>query len=268
MESPLSQLASGWQESPRMPRRLPTVGSFPVVLYSTHRVTATIAGSFLPECRHGRHPGQGKIFDRGKFIQVPILFKELPQRRDSPEARHMYRSSSPDPFRYGSGSRHSSEVVPHFKELPSEWRRSPEIRQAERAVSQEASPRRPDPHSRHGSNTIDGTYYIVPPGVDVIFQDEEGNEITRVGDFKNEPRAGDRRRGETSHRSSSRPYDEEEIGHERSGRRHPRSKSAEIRSSDFSDSGRSRSNLPTIILIDRRGRQIPIMPFDFDRRSE
>ncbi|KIK98759.1 hypothetical protein PAXRUDRAFT_646679 [Paxillus rubicundulus Ve08.2h10] len=31
-------------------------------------------------------------------------------------------------------------------------------------------------------------YYIIPGGMDVIFQDEHGNEITRVGDFSGRPR--------------------------------------------------------------------------------
>ncbi|KAJ6614328.1 hypothetical protein B0H10DRAFT_2045732, partial [Mycena sp. CBHHK59/15] len=30
---------------------------------------------------------------------------------------------------------------------------------------------------------VDATYYIIPGGMNVIFQDENGNEITRVGDF-------------------------------------------------------------------------------------
>lgn len=38
---------------------------------------------------------------------------------------------------------------------------------------------RRDSRSQHSSNAVDGTYYIVPGGVDVIFQDGAGNEITR-----------------------------------------------------------------------------------------
>ncbi|KAJ7744525.1 hypothetical protein DFH07DRAFT_26267 [Mycena maculata] len=41
-------------------------------------------------------------------------------------------------------------------------------------------PRPPSP-LRHSPER--GTYYIVPGGTNVIFQDEDGNEITRVGDF-------------------------------------------------------------------------------------
>ncbi|KAG2013743.1 hypothetical protein CC2G_010622 [Coprinopsis cinerea AmutBmut pab1-1] len=36
--------------------------------------------------------------------------------------------------------------------------------------------------------------YIVPPGVNVVFKDEDGNEITRVGDFPNAPKPPRRKR--------------------------------------------------------------------------
>ncbi|KAF7352862.1 hypothetical protein MVEN_01253200 [Mycena venus] len=258
-ESPLTQLASGWRESPRyIPRRLPTppVRSSQEVLHRNEML-------YDMACTHS---------------------KDLPQRRDSPEARSTYRTFSPEPFRrHDSGSRHSSDMAsPYSKEIPSEWRHSPEARPPHRSVSPE--PYRPrDSRSQHSSHTVDGTYYIVPGGVDVIFQDEDGNEITRVGDFSGRRKRvspiivqdedgrelyrtseTSTERGESSRRGSRRARDDEEVGHRRSGRL-DRSHRSELSDSDRS---RSRSELPTIVLIDRSGRQIPIMPFVSDRRSE
>ncbi|KAJ7700001.1 hypothetical protein B0H17DRAFT_273931 [Mycena rosella] len=115
--------------------------------------------------------------------------------------------------------------------------------------------------------------------MNVVFQDEDGNEITRVGDF-----SGRRRRispiivqDEYGHELYRDPQDStlrprEERNHHRSRRldesRHkPRSKSADIYRDihpqrSGSASSYDRSEPPTIILIDRTGRQIPIMPHD------
>jgi hypothetical protein len=49
-------------------------------------------------------------------------------------------------------------------------------------------------HEIQSTSADRDTYYIIPPGMDVIFQDEAGNEITRVGDF-----------GRKSQRRSHRP---------------------------------------------------------------
>ncbi|KAI9466715.1 hypothetical protein BJY52DRAFT_11074 [Lactarius psammicola] len=39
-------------------------------------------------------------------------------------------------------------------------------------------------YGSHGRSTnLERTYYIVPPGMNVIFRDEYGNELKRVGDF-------------------------------------------------------------------------------------
>ncbi|KAF8450424.1 hypothetical protein L210DRAFT_3520488 [Boletus edulis BED1] len=46
-----------------------------------------------------------------------------------------------------------------------------------------------DRHSRSGGYEQEGPlYYIIPGGMNVIFQDEYGNEITRVGDFSGRTR--------------------------------------------------------------------------------
>ncbi|KAF8211196.1 hypothetical protein K438DRAFT_27471 [Mycena galopus ATCC 62051] len=88
MESPLSQLASGWRESPRyVPRRLPTppFRSSPEGAFQSEEATSSIHSKEVP-----------------------------PQWRDSPELRPTYRTVSPEPFhRYEAGSRHSSEMTPH-----------------------------------------------------------------------------------------------------------------------------------------------------------
>ncbi|KAI0269285.1 hypothetical protein BC834DRAFT_621711 [Gloeopeniophorella convolvens] len=42
-------------------------------------------------------------------------------------------------------------------------------------------------HRAHGHNgNTERTYYIVPPGMNVIFRDEYGNELKRVGDFSDD----------------------------------------------------------------------------------
>jgi len=122
-----------------------------------------------------------------------------------------------------------------------------------------------DPRSmRHHSHT-DETYYIIPNGTNVIFQDEDGNEITRVGDFG----------PGNSHRRTRRPAPliiQDEYGHElyRTGDYDGASQSS--RSSDQSYHhvdpyergvhGRSRSNhshhrSPPVGYVDHRGREIP-----------
>lgn len=40
--------------------------------------------------------------------------------------------------------------------------------------------------SQGRSTNLERTYYIVPPGMNVIFRDEYGNELKRVGDFNND----------------------------------------------------------------------------------
>ncbi|KAJ7179911.1 hypothetical protein C8R43DRAFT_381893 [Mycena crocata] len=106
MVSPLSQLASGWRESPR-------------------------------------HSPNSLVFNQHGG----------PSRQDSASRR----SKSP------------------ATESPSEWslRRVPPSRPMDRPVSPEL----------YHDNPVDGTYYIIPGGMDVVFQAEDGREITRVGDF-------------------------------------------------------------------------------------
>ncbi|KAJ7667938.1 hypothetical protein DFH06DRAFT_233924 [Mycena polygramma] len=157
---------------------------------------------------------------------------------------------------------------------------SPEARPLPRIASPELHR---GSQSRHtsSSDAVDGTYYVIPKGMNVIFQDEDGNEITRVGDFNGrqrqasldgagresdrataKPHSDDRRRSDGL--GSRRTRHNEELGYERHG---PRSRSVELHRLQLSDSERSqrRSDLPTIILIDRSGRQIPIVPLSSDR---
>ncbi|KAK7061650.1 hypothetical protein R3P38DRAFT_667968 [Favolaschia claudopus] len=216
MESPLAQLAYGWPEPRRnAPRKLPDppVG----------------------------HPNRSEI----PRDTTSTHSKEFaPQRRNSPQPT--YPRISTESSRRDSGSRRSSETVsPHSKELPTEWRHSPH-----RSATPESSLHRD--RSPHSSRAVDGTYYIVPGGVNVVFQDGEGKEITRVGDF-----SGRRRR-------VSPIIVEDDHGRElyRTSDIYPDS------SSGYSGHSRSRSELPTIVLIDRTGRQIPIMPLMSERRSE
>lgn len=204
--------------------------------------------------------------------------------RESP--RHILEAASPDlsvPETRDADFHHFS-----VKQATAERRRSPESR-SYRTVPPESSLRH-DYEPRHDSHPVDGTYYIVPGGMNVVFQDEEGNEIARVGDF-----SGRRRKispvivqdeyghelyrtsdihGSSVHSTpepgrhrSHRRQPEEAIGYDRHHK--PRSKSADLnhdRYSQRSDSEGShrRSEPPTIILIDRTGHQVPIMPYIHD----
>ncbi|KAJ7507715.1 hypothetical protein B0H11DRAFT_1902766 [Mycena galericulata] len=74
--------------------------------------------------------------------------------------------------------------------LASGWRESPRYMSRttppdDSAAQWSYSPKsRPISPLRHTPEpVVDGTYYIVPGGTNVVFQDEDGNEITRVGDF-------------------------------------------------------------------------------------
>ncbi|KAJ7047453.1 hypothetical protein C8F04DRAFT_8353 [Mycena alexandri] len=197
VNSPLSQLASGWRDTPRhIPRRLPD-----------------------------------------------------PPVRDVHAAPEML-------------SRQEMASL-HSKDLPPEWRHSPESKPMRRRAA--------SPESRRNSEPI---VYIIPGGMKVVFQDEDGNEITRVGDFSERRRpaspiivqdeygrelyrTSDIRRGEPNRRRSRR----DEEGY-RSPADNPRSRSAEPFGSHLLDSERSygRNESPTVVLIDRRGRLIPILP--------
>lgn len=58
------------------------------------------------------------------------------------------------------------------------------------AVPRQPIERRQSGHSGSGSyvqpSNPERTYYIVPPGMNVIFRDEYGNELKRVGDFSDD----------------------------------------------------------------------------------
>ncbi|KAF8897456.1 hypothetical protein BD779DRAFT_1667434 [Infundibulicybe gibba] len=135
-------------------------------------------------------------------------------------------------------------------------------------------------------------YYIVPGGMNVIFQDENGNEITRVGDFGSrrdgrqvvsplvvQDEDGNElyRTGNFNNRASSswnvgRRYNDRADPHERGRQHRGRSSHSGSQGSDDSNlpSVRSRphpsgitplhipSNAANIILIDDRGQQIPM----------
>ncbi|KAF7301341.1 hypothetical protein MIND_00699300 [Mycena indigotica] len=108
--------------------------------------------------------------------------------------------------------------------------------------------------SRGNRSRSPGTYYIVPSGVNVIFENEAGKEITRVGDFGPEEGRPSpvENRNERRHRSGRHKHHREREDRHGRGRR-----------SHSSDSEKSygASEAPTIILIDKYGRQIPIMPY-------
>ncbi|KAJ6599147.1 hypothetical protein DFH09DRAFT_26818 [Mycena vulgaris] len=104
--------------------------------------------------------------------------------RDSPP--YIPRTTSPDlPIH----DPHESEmpydtISPRPKEPAAEWRHSPISRPLYRTVSPESSLHRGYEPRHAPSDPVDpGTYYIIPGGMNVVFQDEDGNEITRVGDF-------------------------------------------------------------------------------------
>ncbi|KAJ7499002.1 hypothetical protein FB451DRAFT_20617 [Mycena latifolia] len=208
--------------------------------------------------------------------------------RESP--RYIPRATSSDPPVPGVQEEDSPSEIAYgmagsrSKEPAAERRHSPQSRPLHRTVSPESSLRR-GYEPRRSPDPVDGTYYIIPGGMNVVFQDEDRNEITRVGDFSGRRRrispiivqdqygreiyrtsdvqdSSVRPRDESSrHRShSSRP--EEESGYER--HRKPRSRSAELHRDRYSQESQ-RSEPPTIILIDRTGRQIPIMPHISDR---
>ncbi|KZP32911.1 hypothetical protein FIBSPDRAFT_1012939 [Athelia psychrophila] len=90
------------------------------------------------------------------------------------------------------------------------------------------------------------TYYIIPPGTNVIFQDEDGNEIHRqvviVGDFT----------GKKRHYKEQPIVVQDEFGREiyrTPGYGEPRDNIS------YMD---HYGNTPNIILMDRQGRQIPM----------
>ncbi|KAJ7129771.1 hypothetical protein C8R44DRAFT_88359 [Mycena epipterygia] len=178
------------------------------------------------------------------------------------------------------------DTRPRSKEFAAEWRHFPESRPLRPTFSPEPSLRHVY-EERHGPDPGNGTYYIVPGGMNVVFQDKTGNEITRVGDF-----SGRRRRispiivqdeyGRELYRTSdvqnsnrtSHPRDEpiyhrsrrtrqdEGLRYDTSRHSDSRSRSAEPPRDRYfqrSDSERSYSREPpTIVLIDGSGRQIPM----------
>ncbi|KAJ7283736.1 hypothetical protein C8J57DRAFT_743617 [Mycena rebaudengoi] len=118
----------------------------------------------------------------------------------------------------------------------------------------------------------------------VIFQDSEGHEITRVGDFGGRQHSispiivqdeygrelyrtggsypsSSRTEGKPRHRRHhARRYEEDHMYRKP---RHSASRSAERprrQQTSASDRTYARSEPPTIVLIDSTGRQIPIMP--------
>ncbi|KAF7313728.1 hypothetical protein HMN09_00529900 [Mycena chlorophos] len=74
------------------------------------------------------------------------------------------------------------EPIPHYR--PSSPERLPAVVEARREHRDKKASRDRD---KDGGGSP-GTYYIVPAGVNVIFQDQAGREITRVGDFENQER--------------------------------------------------------------------------------
>lgn len=113
---------------------------------------------------------------------------------------------------------------------------------------------------RHIRGHIPDTYYIIPAGTNVIFQDEDGNEITRIGDF--------------SASRSNRYYREaplivqDENGHEiyrtpdyggsSYDERSNRVSYMDHYGSHGSEMYQSPPGAPNVILLDRSGRQIPL----------
>nr|GAT54056.1 predicted protein [Mycena chlorophos] len=151
------------------------------------------------------------------------------------------------------------EPIPHYR--PSSPERLPAVVEPRREHRDRKASRDRD---KDGGGSP-GTYYIVPAGVNVIFQDQAGREITRVGDFENQerPTVDDRDPPRTDEGRRSRNAEE---GHGRRRHHHEfRTKHRESKDTHRSHSPSSdrsyRSSEPTIILIDKYGRQIPITPY-------
>ncbi|KAF7331982.1 hypothetical protein MKEN_00078500 [Mycena kentingensis (nom. inval.)] len=176
------------------------------------------------------------------------------QRQSRPLPEQPSRPTRPTAHDWAANSRRGSPVS---------------TRSEEKRASSSSQPIVVGETRRHRSPSPTGTYYIVPGGMNVIFQDEQGNEITRVGDFD-----GRRRRGSATsddhvqhpqhhedRRKARRPRDENDTR----GRHQHRGSGRSRRSySSDSESHRQR-NEATVVLIDRSGRQIPIMPYGHRR---
>ncbi|TFK43615.1 hypothetical protein BDQ12DRAFT_675277 [Crucibulum laeve] len=134
-------------------------------------------------------------------------------------------------------------------------------------------------HDPWNCNSKDGErnayQYIVPAGMNVIFQDEDGNEITRVGDFDSHGRPRRSRRsspivvqdefGNELYRSESSSHttgsQEDMYGKEHSGRRHQKHSHHRQRANTLQGGTYNRpahTANTKIIYIDRDGRQIPM----------
>lgn len=114
---------------------------------------------------------------------------------------------------------------------------------------------------RHVESRASDTYYIVPAGTNVIFQDEDGNEITRVGDFSGKRSRRPRREsplivqdeyGREIYRTPGYGTPSYGTGSDRV------SYMDHYGSSQGSEMSSSAPGSPNVILLDRYGRQIPL----------
>jgi len=108
------------------------------------------------------------------------------------------------------------------------------------------------------------TYYIIPAGTNVIFQDENGKELTRVGDFSGRRRSRPRRekplivQDEFGNELYRTPGHGSRGGSSYGGGSDRVSYMDHYASSQGSQLSHMSSNGPNVILLDHSGRQIPL----------
>ncbi|KIM90707.1 hypothetical protein PILCRDRAFT_811165 [Piloderma croceum F 1598] len=116
-----------------------------------------------------------------------------------------------------------------------------------------------EPHYKLEGRAPD-TYYIVPAGTSVIFQDEDGNEITRVGDFSG-------KRSRRPHREAPLVVQDEHgreiyrtpgYGTPSYGGRSDRVSYMDHYGSQGAETAPPMPGYPNVILLDHYGRQIPL----------
>jgi hypothetical protein len=220
--------------------------------------------SFSPAVRQ-RETVDPYEHDRPESFAPPIRQRETidPYEHDRPEsvAPSIRQREMVDPYEHdrpesvAPSIRQREMVDPYKHDRPESF--APPIRQRERADPYGYGHRQYEEPQRYAPDT----YYIIPAGTNVIFQDEHGNEIKRVGDFSG-------RRSKRRHRETPLIVQDEygrEIyrtpgyGSSSYGKASSRvSYMDHYGSSQGSETFQSPPGFPNVVLIERDGRQIPL----------
>ncbi|KAH0840023.1 hypothetical protein J3R83DRAFT_986 [Lanmaoa asiatica] len=146
-----------------------------------------------PQLQHAGsfHNGRGEQVDHNE----PIVMSPSPSRSSASGSDHTIEALRTPPSMYPSERvipplprNYSGGYVPGSRS-PTDIYGSHPYEVVHDVHSHHKSEVYLDGHGRAGGYDKGGPiYYIIPGGMDVIFQDEHGNEITRVGDFSGRPR--------------------------------------------------------------------------------